>query len=330
MSVELSTWLLEDIDESLLESQSTVTPLQTDIGYNVYSNSIGYSDYYNYDRSYYDYYNYSVYYNYYDYSVYYNYYDYYNYSNSISVTRHPISQSALVGDTVTFSVGASNTIDSCQWYIADSSTGVGTAITGATTPTLSVLVTRELDNMYYYCIVRRGGNTSTSNRALLTVMSVDAFDIYTNVGSTTNLFFVRANPPTTEIVSAVVSDPSIATVSNSGEITGVSIGTTDCVVTGSNGASAEFHITVLNDTPADKLVSILSNIAIAIREYRGVSYNIYPNQMANLLKGTLESKAYSTIEELFTDIAESVREIDGSTESISPDNLYYRIFSLTL
>lgn len=315
MSVNISGWLLEDIDEKQLESNTPITPLATDDAYVVYGNA------------YYNYYDYSVYYNYYDYSVYYNYYDYYNYSNSISVTRHPISQSVQLSELVTFSVGASNTIDSCQWYVATSATGAGTAIAGATLPNLTLTVTRDMDNTYYYCIVRRGGNSSTSNRALLTVMTVDVFDIYVTVDSSANMFFVRANPPTTTIVSATVENPNIATVTSEGVITGVSVGTTTCTLTGSNGVSSRFTITVL---PANNiLVAILMNTAIALREYKSLSHSIYPNQMANILRGNVSSKPYTTLDELFTDIADAIRELESSTGKILPSSFYHRILALT-
>lgn len=320
MSVELSNWLLEGIDLAALESD-TVEPLATtDIA--DYYNAPGYSNAYN------DYYNYSVYYNYSDYSVYYNYYNYSNYSNSISVTRQPISQSVLVNEMVTLSVGASNTIDSCQWYIADSATGSGTPITGATSPTYSFNAVSNLDGKYYYCIVRRGGNSATSSRALLTVMSINAFDICVPVNIATRMFFVRANPPTTTITSVVVDDESVATATNNGVVTGVSLGTTTCRVTGSNGATATFNIKVL---PEDQEIVVdLTNIATAIREYQGVSYSIYPNQMANVLRNRERiSTTYYTLQEMFTDIADAIREVDGTTATIDLSDMYYRILSLT-
>lgn len=327
MSVEISKWLLEDIDVSKLESESTVTPLATDDTYVVYGNAYG--DHYNYSE-YYNYYNYSDYYNYYNYSVYYDYYNYSNYSNTIVVTRHPISQSVLVNGTVTFSVGASNTIDSCQWYIADDATSPGTVLVGATNPTLVLTVSRDLDNKYFYCIVRRGSSSSTSNRALLTVMSLDAFDIYVNINNQTNLFFVRANPPSTTISSVSVADESIAVVTNEGTITGVSLGTTTCLVTGSNGAIARFNITVMNDTPVDRQSAIFYNTAIAIREFKKLNHTLHPSQMANALRGVPESSVYETVEELYTDIASAIREYEGSSDLISPYDFYYRVLSLTI
>lgn len=316
---------MEDINASELEKSSDVSLLATDdTVYTVYD--VYYYDYSAYNE-YSNYYDYSEYYNYYNYSVYYNYYNYSNYSNSISVTRHPISQSVQLNETVTFSVGASNTIDSCQWYVSDTPTGVGTVIPGATTPNYSFVVNRSMDNKYYYCIVRRGGNSATSSRALLTVMTVDAFDIYVAVGSSSNMFFVRANPSTTTIVSAVVSDESVAKVTSSGVITGVSLGSTICTVTGSNGAKAQFTITVL--PASDILVVIFRNTAIAIREYKKISNSIYPNQMASYLRGDGSSIPYSTLADLLLDIADSIRALDNSTGHILPSSFYHRILSLT-
>ena len=314
MYVDISEWLMEGINLDDLESGG-ITPLNTtdDPGYTVYNDY-----YYNYTVTY------SQYLDYYNYYNYYNYYDYYNYSNSIAVNLHPISQSVLINETVTLTVGATNTIDSCQWYIADSATGAGTAISGATSPTYRFVASSALDGKYYYCIVRRGGNSATSSRALITVRSLTVYDIYVLVGDNLQIVPVfSAVPSTTTIVSASVANTAVATVTNTGLITGKSLGSTRCTVTGSNGVTAEFTITVVNDP----LVVVFMNTAIAIRHYRNLSHSIYPNQMANTIKGSSSSSSYGTLEELFTDIANAIRSIDRTTSPISPHDFYQRILA---
>lgn len=328
MSANISDWLLEDIELQALETPDIpITPLATDDSYEAY-----YFDYNNYTdvyanaiyHDYYDYYDYSVYYDYYNYSVYYDYYDYYNYSNSISVTLNPISQSAKDGETVTFSVRASNTIDRCQWYYATSATSAGIAITGATSPTYSFTALKELDNRYYYCVVTRGGNSATSTRALLTVMSLESLDVCIAQGQEFQVMLINANPPTTTISSITVSDPSVATVTDTGLLTGLSIGKTQCTLVGSNGITTIFNIIVIEDP----LVAILMNTAIAIRGYRNINTDLYPNQMANFIRRLDTRKSYDSIESLFTDIADAIREVGGTTESINPVDFYSNIVKL--
>lgn len=328
MSAKISKWLLEGIDETALEAQDIIQPLETDASYHVSPYYALYNEYSNYS-DYSDYYNYGVYYDYYNYSVYYNYYNYSNYSNSISITLNPISQSTLLNETVTFSVAASNTIDSCQWYRATSATATGIAIAGATSPTYTVVATRDLQNTYYYCIVRRGGNSATSSRALLTIRTLSAFDVYLSANGPAVMFFVRGEPPITEIASIAIADESIAILVDGNRLQGLTDGTTICTVTGTNGATATFKITVLPETLGNVLASIFLNIANAVREYRGITNSLYPNQMANSLRGNAGSVQYTNLEELFSDIANAIREKDGTVESIEPHNLHYRILSLT-
>ena len=247
------------------------------------------------------------------------------YSNSISIIANPISQVVTRGEIVRFSVSASNTIDSCQWYSADSSTGVGTIISGATSPIYTVTATEQLDGKYYYCVVRRGSNTATSTRALLTVKLLDVYDIYVAIGGAVQTVFVRTNPKETTIESVSIGDSSIATITDTGEITGVSLGNTTCTITGSNGVSNTFTIYVIEDD----LVAVFENLAIALREYRDISYHIYPNQMVEvLLSGNLLSRNYSTLDTLFSDLAAAIRSLSGKSEALNPHEFYKEILSL--
>ena len=331
MSVNISEFLMEGLSASNLEDSGGAS-IQSDTSYIAYLNTYAayersYSDYSNYSV-YYDYYNYSAYYDYYNYSVYYNYYNYSNYSNSISILAHPISQSVTTNETVTFTVRASNNIDSCQWYIANSPTDSGTAIPGATSPTYSFRADMGVDGMYYYCIVRRGANSATTTRAILTVRSLTAYDIYlpVNVTDAAHMLFINANPPSTTITSISIADPTIVSATSDGYLTGLKIGRTTCTVTGSNNVTATFTITVIED----RYSAILTNIAIAIRYYRGVQCSIYPNQMANMIRnGSRTSKLYTSDTDLFTDIANAIREKNGKTNTMKPVDFYYAILELT-
>lgn len=332
MSADISQWLLEGIDATALENSNDTVVVQSDNSYSAhygayerysdYSNT--YSDYYDYYAGYYDYV-YNDYINYSDYSNYYNYYDYYNYSNAIAITLNPVSQSVRENETVTFSVRASNRIDSCQWYYSTTAQGTAILIPGATSPSYTFVANSSLNNRYYFCIVRRGGNSSTSSRALLTVNTLTTKDLCIAVGTEFQVVLVGANPPTTTISSIQVADESVATVTSAGLITGVAIGQTNCTVVGSNGVTTVFKIIVLEDP----LVAVLMNCAIAIRAYRNITYTIPPNMMANMIRGTnTPSYNYDSLTELFQDIAAAIREKDGTTEEIAPVEFYTRILKL--
>ena len=81
------------------------------------------------------------------------------------------------GTQVSFSVTGTN-VSKYQWYKATSSTGTGTAISGATGSTYTISassVTTSLNNTYYYCVVTNKFNTSstiTTGRAKLVVTSL--------------------------------------------------------------------------------------------------------------------------------------------------------------
>ena len=96
------------------------------------------------------------------------------------ITTQPKSVSVIANENdVTFTAAAngSGTI-TYQWYVADTSTAAGTAISGATSETYTIDkadVTTDLNGKYYYCIATQTYNgqqaTATTNKALLTVVS---------------------------------------------------------------------------------------------------------------------------------------------------------------
>lgn len=177
-NINMSSWLMEDINPSEVATPSTTSIEPRGYGEIVgsgcdddngnYSDSYSnYSDYSNY----YDYSVYSVYGDYYNYSDYYNYYNYYNYSNTVSVATHPSNANRKAGTSVTFTATFSGTVDSYQWYVATSSTAAGTAISGATAASYTISSVAVTDNdKYYYCVAKRSSNTATTNRALLQVL----------------------------------------------------------------------------------------------------------------------------------------------------------------
>lgn len=324
----LSDWLLQDIDEEAVLNTSDDTDVDLTLPMVTAYYSIGiygvYSNYYNtYTKLYGNYSNY-----YYNYSNYYNYYNYSNYSNSISIVTNPTSQAITYGSSVTFTVTASNTIDSCQWYKSKVSSGSGTAISGATSASYTFTPTRADDGTYYYVIVKRGSNSATSTSALLTVKYLSVGSAAARVGGTCTIV-ADMTPASSTISSCTSESTSIATVTNSGIITGVAEGSTVITVTSSNGLSRNIPVYVIANEVPHTLDATFTCLANAIRSYRDLSTLLYPNQLANALANSSSaSRSYTTMDGLFTDLATELRALNGSTSTYTPEQMYFAIYSL--
>ena len=75
------------------------------------------------------------------------------------------------GETANFSVTMTQGSQplTYQWYYKTSSSGTGTAISGATSSSYSVTTTKAMNGRYYYCIVSNPGGDYTTASAFLTV-----------------------------------------------------------------------------------------------------------------------------------------------------------------
>ncbi len=84
------------------------------------------------------------------------------------ITQHPANVTAEEGQTVSFTVAASGSGLSYQWYRKHGS-NAWSAVTGATSPTYSVTAAASMDGNQYRCKVSNGGGGVYSNAATLTV-----------------------------------------------------------------------------------------------------------------------------------------------------------------
>ena len=326
--------LIEEIDlEKIYQGKinDSVVPLATDAygnygnytvqyndypDYNNYSEYSRHSNYNNYDV----YSRYHVY--YWDYDNYSDYYDYYNYSNYVntgSIITSPSNITINAGTKASFSVSISGTPTSYQWYEATSATGAGTQITGATTATYSFIASIDKNGKYYYCRITFPGNTVTSGRAKLSVRDLQVYDMY--LSTDMSLSEPASNFPTnTQIVYSILSGNSVE-ISQAGLVTPKSLGTTQIRATlnGSPTLSKDFSVYVIEN----KLEAIFYNTAIAIRGIKKISNQLYPNEMAETLRnGEVAKKSYSTLNELFLDIANAIRTIKGISQTMQPEDFY--------
>jgi len=93
-----------------------------------------------------------------------------------SITSQPSNTSIKVGNTATFSVTASGSNLTYQWYRWTPSNQNWVSISGATSRTYSVTTTAAMNNYWYYCAVSNYGNTVGSSYAQLTVYSTITYD----------------------------------------------------------------------------------------------------------------------------------------------------------
>lgn len=311
MSANLSTWLMEGIDaqaiaEEDLSGNGGISLLVADDS-QIYNDSI----YHKYSR----------------YSRYRDYYNYSNYSNTTSITTNPTNQSVELGNTVIFSIVASNAsiVTAYQWYKADSSTDTGSAISEATLSSYQFTPTINDDGKYFYCIATAPGGTVTSSKALLTVKSLSVYDITTTVNNDINLF-IKMTPASSTVTEITSSDLNIASVTSEGVVQGITSGSATINVTSSNGLTKAINIEVLPAGSANELKSLFKNISIAIKTSKNITDPIRPDQMYNILNsGDMGSKNYNNLGKLLTDIA-SVIKTDES-QKLYPKDFYAAILN---
>ncbi len=89
-----------------------------------------------------------------------------------TITAQPQNQTVTAGSKALFTVTAtgSGTL-TYQWqYSTNGTTWYDTALTGCSTPTLTVVGSSAVNGRYYRCVVTGSGGTATSNAAKLTVL----------------------------------------------------------------------------------------------------------------------------------------------------------------
>lgn len=86
------------------------------------------------------------------------------------ILNHPASQTASIGNKVTFSVTAGGANRTYQWqFSSDGKTWMNSGATGAKTASISVTAGKSNNGLKYRCIVKNGSASETSSVATLTV-----------------------------------------------------------------------------------------------------------------------------------------------------------------
>ena len=328
---------MENVDTSTLTSTPVIAYVASDTGvmpladdgdlYGAYANySYGDTVAAYYDYSYYDYsYGNTVaaytetYYSEYVETYYSEYYDYSNYFNTVTLSSSPSAQTVNEGSTATFTIsvttGSSVTTKTYQWYYSTTSSGTGTAISGATSASYSVTGSLSNTGRYYYCICKTNGATTTvtSSRALLTVKAYRAYDVYVAPGH--QMYIPTAsNNSTNTITACTISDTSLATAASDGLVTGVATGTTTATIT-IGGVSKTVNVYVI-EKPLEALFYTLANV---MRVRQGISITYYPNQLANvLLSNSVVSASYETMTAMLQDIATNIKSLTSTTTTLYP------------
>ncbi len=156
-----------------------------------------------------------------------------------TITTQPANQTATVGQTATFSVAASGTGLSYQWYKNSA------AISGATAASYTTPTTTTADNnATFYVVVTNAAGSVTSNSATLTVTSTTTKPTITGQPQNTT---VNVGQTATFSVTASGTAPfTYQWYKNSVAVSGATTGayTTPATTTADNGA--KFHVVVTN------------------------------------------------------------------------------------
>nr|MCR5305487.1 immunoglobulin domain-containing protein [Oscillospiraceae bacterium] len=176
-----------------------------------------------------------------------------------AITTQPKNTSAAVGETAKFTIAASGSGLKYQWqyYNTNTSKWVNSGLTGNTTATLSVPVTAARDGQKYRCIVTAAnGATATSSTAVLKVkpaITAQPANVTAAVGATAK-FTVAASGTGLKYQWQYDNGSGWKNSTQSGYNTAtLSIPVTAardgqkyrCVITGSNGASANSNAATL-------------------------------------------------------------------------------------
>lgn len=186
------------------------------------------------------------------------------YYNTVTVVEDPKSVIINEGESArfTYSISSGQNVSnkSHQWYYLKGSGGTPVKITGATNYYYDVVGNADNDGNYYYCIFSSSQGTMCSSKARLTVNMVKPYDVWVAVGQKCQVpFSINGNIDLQSLYhSAQITDTSIAAMSESGVVTGLSVGVTSVTMHLSN-KTYTFTIHVV-DHPLDALFQTTAEV----------------------------------------------------------------------
>lgn len=186
------------------------------------------------------------------------------YYNTVTVVEDPKSVIINEGESArfTYSISSGQNVSnkSHQWYYLKGSGGTPVKITGATNYYYDVVGNADNDGNYYYCIFSSSQGTMCSSKARLTVNMVKPYDVWVAVGQKCQVPFSTNGHVDSRLLcsSLQIADTSIATISESGIVIGLSIGVTSATMRLHNKIYP-FTIHVV-DSPLDALFQTTAEV----------------------------------------------------------------------
>jgi uncharacterized protein YjdB len=177
----------------------------------------------------------------------------------LAITTQPTNVTGTVGGTYSFTVAATGTGLSYQWYYRDSDNSNWTAWQNGTSSTLTGTITAAMNGRQVYCcIMDATGQMVNSSTATLTVnvpVTNVAFNVNNNIVNTTSIniypgdtyqptLVVEPSNATDKTVTWSSSNTGVATVNTNGTIIGVAPGTATITATSADGSRKSATITV--------------------------------------------------------------------------------------
>jgi uncharacterized protein YjdB len=246
----------------------------------------------------------------------------------ITITTQPaptatFTVGSISGDlSLAASVTGTGVTLSYQWYsnTTNSNSG-GTALSGATSARFTIPTNLAVGTYYYYCEVRATGGAVTrpSNVSTVMILRADNVPVTGVTMSTTSVkvpmstkFTLTANVvpsnATNKNVKWSSSNAAVATVSNTGEVTALSIGTAVITVTTEDGnfpATCSINVIpiIVNPDFPYEITDVASNTDIPAGDLEVVDNKVYLKKGAAdaIAKAELNAKTVETnVKPVFT------------------------------
>ncbi|MBR6017259.1 MAG: Ig-like domain-containing protein [Paludibacteraceae bacterium] len=188
----------------------------------------------------------------------------------VSLDHSTLSLEAGQTGTLTATVAPSNaTNQNVSW--TSSNTAVATVANGVVTAvsagSATITVTTEDGSKTATCTVTV---TEPASQIPVTAISLNKSTTSIEVGKTETLSvtYTPANANTGKAITWMSSDPSVATVDQNGQVTGIAIGTATIIASAASGASTSCEVTVTaSTTPPDPPVVVpTTNLTIHVPE----------------------------------------------------------------
>ena len=213
-----------------------------------------------------------------------------------SISLNTSSSTLTVGDTkqLTATVYPSDATDkSVSWTSSNTSV--------ATVSSSGLVTAKSAGTATITCKANDGSGKSATCSITVESGTVEPtsitlpYSISLNVGATKTLSYTLSPSNATTSITWKSDDTSIATVSSTGYVTGVKVGTTKVRATTSNGKTDYCNVTVEENTIEPTSISLPSSKTVKVGESFTMSYTLNPSNATTTLTWTSDDKTIATV-----------------------------------